>query len=219
MRLHRPGPPTLPSGLGESEFNLNHRNADRLDSPLDMRGGDDRAAVIRVVPFYLLQRPDHIVREMGIKENFTPDEWENLTRLPYAVSMTVMLAAPNMLGIWGETKAMMQQPAGLAAASGSSLVGLILAEMQTRARDLVREEQTAWRNDQGGYREKILEACRSAAAALVKISPEEAQAYKGWVIAIGNKVAEASKEGGVPVSEPEKAALAEIAGALDAGTA
>lgn len=151
---------------------------------------------------------------MGFKENFTPEEWENLVSLPYAVSMTVMMAAPNMLGIWGETKAMMQAPAGLAGTSGSSLVGLILGEMQARAKDLIQEQQTAWKNDQGGYRAKTLEACRSAATALAKIPPEEAQAYKGWVLAIGNKVAEASKEGGVPVSDPEKAALAEISGVL-----
>jgi hypothetical protein len=155
---------------------------------------------------------------MGLRETFSPDEWENLTRLPYAVSMTVMMAAPTMLGIWSETKAMLQQPAGFAAVSGSSIVGLVLAEVQTRARDLIQEQQTAWKDDPDGYREKTLEACRSVAAALVKIPPDEAQAFKGWVLAIGNKVAEASKEGGVPVSDPEKAALAEIACALDAGT-
>ncbi|MEN6342507.1 MAG: hypothetical protein ABFC89_08085 [Methanospirillum sp.] len=154
---------------------------------------------------------------MGIKENFTHEAWENLVSLPYAVSMTVMMAAPNMLGIWGETKAMMQQPADLAAASGSSLVGLLVAETQARARDLIAEQQTAWRNDQGGYRAKTLEACRSAATALANVPPEEAEACKSWVMAIGMKVAEASKEGGVAVSEPEKAALAEIAGALGVG--
>src|SRR5665647_323166 len=100
---------------------------------------------------------------MGIKENFNPEEWENLVSLPYAVSMTVMMASPNMLGIWGETKAMMQEPAALAAASGASLVGLLIAEMQARAKDLIQEQQNAWKNDQAGYRVKTLEACRSAA--------------------------------------------------------
>lgn len=167
--------------------------------------------------FCLRERPGESVRRMGIKENFTHEAWENLVSLPYAVSMTVMMAAPNMLGIWGETKAMMQQPADLAAASGSSLVGLLVAETQARARDLIAEQQTAWRNDQGGYRAKTLEACRSAATALANVPPEEAEACKSWVMAIGMKVAEASKEGGVAVSEPEKAALAEIAGALGVG--
>jgi hypothetical protein len=151
---------------------------------------------------------------MGIKEDFTPEEWERLVSLPSAVSMTVMMAAPNIMGLWGETKAMMQEPAGLAAASGSSLVGLLSAEMQSRAKDLIQEQQNAWKNDQAGYQAKTLEACRSAATALAKVPPEEALAYKNWVLAIGMKVAEASKEHGVAVSDPEKAALAEISGAL-----
>ncbi len=151
---------------------------------------------------------------MGIKENFTPEEWENLMSLPYAVSMAVMMAAPNIMGLWGETKAMMQEPAALAAASGASLVGLLIAETQARAKDLIQEQQNAWKNDQAGYLAKTLEACRSAATALAKVPPEEATAYNTWVLAIGMKVAEASKEHGVAVSDPEKAALAEISGAL-----
>jgi hypothetical protein len=49
---------------------------------------------------------------------------------------------------------------------------------------------------------------------LVKVPPEEGLAYKKWVLAIGLKVAEAAKENGVAVSDPEKAALAEISSAL-----
>jgi hypothetical protein len=151
---------------------------------------------------------------MGIKENFTSDEWENLVGLPYAVSMTIMVAAPNVLGVWGETKAMMQEPANLAAKSGSALVGLLLAEMQPRIKDLMKKQQDTWKHDQAGYREKTLDACRSAATALSKVPSDEALAYKKWILAIGLKVAESAKEHGVAVSDPEKAALAEITGAL-----
>jgi hypothetical protein len=154
------------------------------------------------------------VESMGMKENFTSDEWENLVGLPYAVSMAIMVAAPNVLGVWGETKAMMQEPANLAAKGGSALVGLLLAEMQPRIRDLMKKQQETWKHDQAGYRAKTLEACRSAATSLAKVPPDEALAYREWVLAIGLKVAEASKENGVAVSDPEKAALAEISGAL-----
>lgn len=156
---------------------------------------------------------------MGMKENFTTEEWENLVCLPYAVSMTIMVAAPNVLGVWGETKAMMQEPANLAAKSGSALVGLLLAEMQPRIKDLMKKQQDTWKHDQAGYRGKTLETCRSAAAALSKVPPDEALAYKKWVLAIGLKVAEAAKEHGVAVSDPEKAALAEISGALGISSA
>ena len=151
---------------------------------------------------------------MGMKETFTPGEWEGLVTLPYAVATTVMMAAPNFMGLWGETKAMLQEPVSIAAASGSSLVGLLVAEVQVRAKDLIKQQQNAWKHDQAGYRTKTLEACRATATALAKVPPEEALAYKKWVLAIGLKVAEAAKEHGVAVSDPEKAALAEISGAL-----
>jgi len=152
-----------------------------------------------------------------MKENFTTVEWENLISLPYAVSMTVMVAVPSILGLWGETKAILQEPANLAAASGSALVGLLLAEMQSRVKDLMKDQQNAWKHDQAGYRTKTLDACSSAATSLAKVPPEEGLAYKKWVLAVGLKVAEAAKENGVAVSDPEKAALAEISAALGIG--
>jgi len=151
---------------------------------------------------------------MGLKENFTTDEWKNLISLPYAVSMAIMMAAPNVMGIWGETKAMMQEPPHLATTSGSAIAALVLAEAQPKMKELVKEQQHLWKQDQAGYRTKILAACTSARAALTKAPPEEALAYKKWILAIGLKVAEASKEHGVAVSDPERVALAEISSAL-----
>ncbi len=151
---------------------------------------------------------------MDMKENFTPEEWENLLNLPYAVSMTVMVAAPSVMGVWGETKAMIQEPALLAAESGSALVGLVLAELQSKAKDLIKEQQNRWKHDQAGYRTTTLAACRDAATALSKVASDEALAYKKWVLAIGTKVAEAAKEHGVAISQPEKEALEEITAAL-----
>jgi hypothetical protein len=154
---------------------------------------------------------------MGMKENFTSAEWENLICLPYAVSLTVMVAAPSILGVWGETKAVLQEPAHLATASGSGLVGLVFAEMQSRVKDLMKDQQNVWKQDQVGYRTKTLDSCKSAATALAKVPPEERLAYKKWVLAIGLKVAEAAKENGVAVSDHEREALSEISAALGLG--
>ena len=157
-------------------------------------------------------------RKMGMRENFTDSEWKNLLSLPYAVSMTVIAAAPSFLGAFSESKAMMTEPAKLASTSGSGLVGLLSSEMQSRSKELIKEQQNLFKHDQTGYRNKTIEACKSAAVALSKASPEEAMAYKKWVLAIGQKVAEAAKEHGVAVSDPEKAALNEISVALGIGT-
>ncbi|MEI7827716.1 MAG: hypothetical protein WCI87_07995 [Euryarchaeota archaeon] len=43
-------------------------------------------------------------------------------------------------------------------------------------------------------------------------------AYKKWVLAIGQKVAEAAKEHGVAVSEPEKTVLSEASTAFGMGS-
>ena len=153
---------------------------------------------------------------MGMKENFTADEWKNLVALPYAISMAVIAAAPNIMGLWSETKSMMQEPPNLAASSGSALAGLIIAEAQSNLKELVTEQQHQWKQDQAGYRTKVVDACKSAATALGKVSPEEALAYRKWVLAVGLKVAEASKEDGNAVSVPEKTALDEISAALGA---
>ncbi len=152
---------------------------------------------------------------MPMKEYFGDNDWKNLESLPYAVSMTVMAAAPSVLGAWGETKAMVQEPPRLAAASGSELVSLVSADMQPKAKDLIKEQQNLMKQDQMGYRSRTIAACKSAATALATVPPDEAESYKRWLLQIGEKVAEAAKEHGVAISEPEKAALDEIAAALD----
>lgn len=172
---------------------------------------------------YLIMRAGYWlpVMDMELREQFTDDEWKNLVSLPYAISMAVIAAAPSVLGAWGETKAMMQEPAHLAAESGSALVGLVSAEMQSRGKELIKEQQGLMKHDQMGYRQRVVEAAKSASEALSRVSPDEAMAYKKWSLAVGRKVAEAAKEHGVAVSEPEKAVLDEISDAfgISAGVA
>jgi hypothetical protein len=151
---------------------------------------------------------------MVMKDDFTAEEWTNLVSLPYAVSMAVIAADPNVMGIWSETKTMMQAPPALASASGSALAGLVVAEAQPKLKDLIKEQQHLWKQDMAGYRTKVIASCKAAAAALVKVPPDEALAYKKWLLTIARKVAEASKEHGVAVSDPEKAALAELSAAM-----
>ncbi|MGZ4936694.1 MAG: hypothetical protein ACXV4C_09135, partial [Halobacteriota archaeon] len=81
--------------------------------------------------------------------------------------------------------------------------------------ELIKQQQNLFKQDKAGYRSKTIEACRAASAILAKTTPEEATAYKTWVLATGQKVAEAAKEsGGVVVSEAEKAVLSEASAAF-----
>ena len=151
---------------------------------------------------------------MELREQFTDDEWKNLVGLPYAISMAIIVAAPSVLGAWGETKALVQEPAHLAAESGSALVGLVSAEMQSKGKELIKEQQDLMKRDRTGYRNMVIGAAKSASEALSRVSPDEAMAYKQWSLGIGRKVAEAAKEHGVAVSEPEIALLDEISDAF-----
>ena len=159
--------------------------------------------------------------DMELREQFTDDEWKNLVGLPYAISMAVIVAAPSVLGAWRETKALVQEPAHLAAESGSALVGLVSAEMQSRGKELIKEQQDLMKRDRTGYRNMVIGAAKSASGALSRVSPDEAMAYKQWSLAIGRKIAEAAKEHGVAVSETEIAVLDEISDAfgISAGVA
>jgi len=110
---------------------------------------------------------------------------------------------------------MLTEPATLAASSGSDLVNALSGEMQPRAKELVKQQQSLFKQNQQGYRSKIIEACKAAAAILTKITPAEATAYKKWVLAVGQKEAEAAKEsGGVAVNEAEKAVLSDASAAF-----
>jgi hypothetical protein len=69
-------------------------------------------------------------------------------------------------------------------------------------------------------RPRAVEALRQISALIETKAPEDAPAFKVWLRQISQRVAEAAKEGGflgfggVPVSEAEKATLAEISAAL-----
>ncbi len=153
---------------------------------------------------------------MGIKETFTNDEWKNLLELPYAVGLTVIIVSPSgPIGIYHESKELMQEPAKLAAQSGSSgLVNVLAVELQTKAKEIMKEQQNEIKRSPTAFKDKTLKACGSAALALGKTTAEEASAYKHWVLALGQKVAEAAKEHGVLVSPEENAVLQEVSKAL-----
>ncbi len=151
---------------------------------------------------------------MELKDNFTEAEWKNLISLPYAVSLMISLAVPDIMSMRSEMKVILSQPIDMAAESGSTLVGLISAELQSKGKRLIIEQQDSIMRNKTGYRAKTLEGCKSAAVSLSKISPDEALAYKKWVVAIGRKVAEAAEEHNIVISDQEKATLDAISSAL-----
>jgi len=155
---------------------------------------------------------------MGIKESFTAEEWQTLLKLPLKVGVTLMIVAPSgLIGLTQETMALAKAPFALAQDSNANaLVSALAVELQAQAKAIVKDEESAFKHsDPASYKGQAVEACKAAAAALSKTSAEDAGAYRTWVLAVGQKVADAAKEGGVPVSDQEQALLKEMDEALN----
>ncbi len=160
---------------------------------------------------------------MANKTNFTPDEWKTLLEAAMMSGLAVTAAEPSgILGVLKESFA-----ASRAMIEGKSdsdeLVKAIEADFETSegrtfAKDGFREKLGSAKAAE--LKAKCLETLRQAAAILEAKAPDDAAAVKKWFYHISEKVADADAEGGflgfggTKVTDAEKAALAEISGAL-----
>jgi hypothetical protein len=160
---------------------------------------------------------------MATKTDFTAEEWNQTRRAPFMAGLVMVAASPS--GPFGIVKEMFA-------------VGKILADVKNRgassdlAKAIVADLETAEGRQQSVpaefqgkapelLRSAALDACRQAAALVEKkAKPDEARAFKEWLVSIGQTVAEAAKEGGflgiggVRVSEQETSALKDLRSAL-----
>jgi hypothetical protein len=162
---------------------------------------------------------------MANKQSFTPEEWIKILESPMLAGMAVSAAEPS--GLWGMLKEAFASSSALAAAkldAGSNeLIKTVVADFETSEGQSVVQDSLGKRF--AGAR--ATDVAQSAVANLGEVSailnakaPGDAAAFKAWLRAISQKVAEASKEGGVlgfggvAVSDAEKATLADISKAL-----
>jgi hypothetical protein len=163
---------------------------------------------------------------MTSKSDYTTDEWNQILRLPGMVGAFIITSsmsgplqlAREMLAI-GSTIAETAQ-----AEPGSELVGALVADIKAGVRP-ENDPSLAEIKDNAQARQALLEASRAGMAIVRSKAPgAEAQAFKGWLLAIAHKVAEAGKEGGflgfggTSVNEAETSALAELDAALGASS-
>jgi hypothetical protein len=119
--------------------------------------------------------------------------------------MTIIIVSPQgPMGMYKEAKEITLEPAKRASASGSGLVSTLSIELQQQAEQLMKEQQDLFKQNQPDYKSMTIEACKTAVSALSKTTPDEAKAYKQWVVNLGQKVAEAAKEHGVAVKIKKK---------------
>lgn len=162
---------------------------------------------------------------MADKTTFTPDEWSQLMQGVMAAGIAVTAADPS--GLWGMLKeGMASSRALLQAKSGAGSTQLMTAvvesfetsEGRSAARDGLQASLKGAKPEE--IKAKCIEVVRRAVDVVDAKAPTDAPAFKAWLLQISKDVAEAAKEGGVlgfggtPVSEAEKATVAEISSAL-----
>jgi hypothetical protein len=162
---------------------------------------------------------------MASKTSFTPDEWTKILESTAVTGMAVTAAEPS--GLWGMLKEAIAGGTTLAAAKKDpksvELTKAVIADLETSAGRAAAQEALKQRFAGAKPADVVprsLETLREVSAILDAKAPGDAPAFKAWLNTVAENVAEASKEGGflgfggVPVSQAEKATLAQIASAL-----
>jgi hypothetical protein len=137
------------------------------------------------------------------KADFTEEEWNVVREGPPSAGMIVLVSSKG--GSFRETWAMAKTFAEARQKHGESeLLDEIVAHKPDTPRFHSPEEAE----------EKGLEGIRQAVALLEQKAPGDVEAYKGFVLEVAQRVAEAHKEGDQPVSAEEQEAITKIESAL-----
>ena len=157
---------------------------------------------------------------MARKTDFTTEEWKMIVAAAPMVGLAVTCASPS--GPWGVLKEMLSMGMAMAEMLQKGSSNPLIAEL---AADL-KERQTKPEPPQGikdpeQAKELALNHIRAVNDIVGrKDKADEADEFKKWLLAVGERVAEASNEGGIfgiggeRVSEAEKNVLRQIAFAL-----
>jgi hypothetical protein len=163
---------------------------------------------------------------MTAKSDFTDEEWATLQRSPMVAGMAITLADPGgPIEVLKETTAVVKFATGSSSEERDDVVGEIAREI----RALVEQRK----NPVGDFKprgtlaakEILDELSRAGDIVAAKGTPEEAEAFREWILECAQRAAEAAKEGGFlgfraeQVSQGEKDMLAQLRSALGvAGT-
>ena len=145
---------------------------------------------------------------MTNKADFTEQEWDLLREAPASAGLIMITAAHG--GAFSETFAIGKAYAEARQQHGESeLLDAIVAAKPERDHTHYHSPEELKR---GG-----LQHLRDAAELLErKATTDELEDYRRFVLGLAERVAEAHREDGVAVSEPERQALGEIASSLGA---
>ncbi|AWT35024.1 hypothetical protein GCM10008956_22710 [Deinococcus arenae] len=165
---------------------------------------------------------------MGIKDNFTADEWFKVMTGPGRAGAAVVAASPSGLtGLVAEAQAIGQAVReSVSAHTRTPLLEAMAADLLGTAPDpqAMPHQERARNMDEA--REQSLQGVRQAAwLVAAKASPEDAAAYRAMLINVAERTASAAKEGGFlgiggeQVNDKERAVIEELRALLGQGAA
>ena len=159
---------------------------------------------------------------MTTKADFTEEEWARLERAPFVAGMAISLADPGgPIEALKETMATVKTVTEVAQSGGrgelvDELAKSIAARVQKRDNPLKE-----FRPKGAMAGEEILSEMRDVNATVTqKATPDEAEAFRKWLLEAAQRAAEAAKEGGFMgfraelVSQGEKDMLEQLRSAL-----
>jgi hypothetical protein len=145
---------------------------------------------------------------MTSKANFTTEEWQVVLEGPPAAGIAVATASSG--GTFRESFALAKAYTEVRKEQGESeLLDAIVSE-----RPKIKRERA---NSAGELKDESLQQLRDALALLeAKATPAEVEDYRKFVLSVANRVANAHKEDGNPVSPAEQATIDDISATLAA---
>ena len=148
---------------------------------------------------------------MTTRDAFTPDEWTTVLAGPTTAGMIVVTAASG--GMFRETFAMSKAYAEARVGHGQSE---LLDEIVAAKPKVERPGHSS----PEALRDEGLQRLRAAVALVQgKSTPEELEGYRGFILAVADKVANAHREDDQVVSPGEADAIAQIKEAVGATSA
>ena len=160
---------------------------------------------------------------MTSKAAFTDEEWERVRRAPFVAGMAITIADPG-----GPIEISKEGMATIRAATVPPSQEELLAAVALDIEAMIQQKH----NPAKDFKPKaaptagaeILDELRAVDAIVAAEStPEETEAFRGWLVATAQAAADAAKEGGfmgfgaVQVSEGEQKMLDQIRAALGQG--
>lgn len=171
---------------------------------------------------------------MTYKDDFSEQEWFLVSSLPSMIGAAVATAGKS--GFFGTMKEMMASARGMMEAQAEyanneliqSIVNQVNNKDDAKAQAEQYQQMAMEKMQEANVKtpdqlaQLVLDDCYTVSDLLAeRAAPDEVAEYKAWAMSVGQKVAEAAKEGGFlgfggeRVSDSEEALLADVAAALN----